>query len=108
MKKLFAIVCATALLGTSTLAGQWTQEQENTFSIMLYEAGKSDGNWEGHLDDFGLKSMTDCIAEFYSNTITYDLALEYYETMPPAVNEQFQIVLGICFQKAKEQESTFI
>lgn len=107
MKKLFAILCATALLGTSALAGQWTNEQETTFSKMLYDAGKSDGNWDNHLNDYGLKLMTDCITGYYSERITFELALEYYDTMPPDVNEEFQFVLGQCHSFAKEQENNF-
>ena len=108
MKKLFAVLCATALLGTSALAQQWTQDQKNTFSSMLYDAGKSDGNWSGHLNDYGLKTMTNCIASYYAERITYDKALEYYDTMPPEVNQEFQFVLTQCFNVAKNQEQTFI
>ena len=107
MKKLFAVLCATALLGTSAFAGQWTTEQETTFSRMLYDAGKSDGNWDGHLNDYGLKLMTDCITGYYSERITYELALEYYDRMSPTVREEFNGVLTECRIFAKEQENNF-
>lgn len=107
MRKLFAILCATALLGTSAFAGQWTSEQQTTFANMLYDAGKSEGEWDAHLNDYGLKLMTDCIASYYSERITFELALEYYDTMPPDVQKEFQGVLTQCHIFAKEQENNF-
>ena len=108
MKKLFAALCATALLSTSAFAQQWSTDQINKFSTMLYDAGRADGNWEGHLTDAGLRTMTDCIASYYSESITFEVALEYYETMPPEIQREFNFVLTKCHLVAKDQENTFI
>lgn len=86
----------------------WVTEQKEIFSKMLYDAGVSEGNWDGHLSRVGLKMMTDCIAAYYSERISFALALEYYETMPEHIHTEFSQVLSQCYYFAKEEEANLI
>lgn len=86
----------------------WTEENINTFSQMLYDAAKSDGNWDNNISDDGLHVLTNCITNYYSERISYRKALVYYDTMSPMARQEFDMVLQRCFQFALENENTFI
>ena len=86
----------------------WTEENINTFSQMLYDAAKSDGNWDDNISDDGLHVLTNCITNYYSEKISYRKALIYYDTMSPMARQEFEIVLQRCLQFALENENTFI
>jgi len=86
----------------------WTEENINTFSQMLYDAAKSDGNWDDNISDDGLHVLTNCITNYYSERISYRKALVYYDTMSPMARQEFDMVLQRCFQFALENENTFI
>ena len=86
----------------------WTDENINTFSNMLYDAAKSDGNWDDSISDDGLRVLTDCVTNYYSERISYHKALVYYNSMPEEVQQEFTIVLSRCYYFALENENNFI
>lgn len=109
MKYFITIITAALISANVAYAFEpWTQDNKVQFSNMLFEAGKSDGNWTGHLNDVGLRLMTDCITSYYAESISFEKALEYYDTMPQDVAREFNFVLGQCYNVAKNQENNFI
>ena len=111
MFKKFSLGCAAVLFAATVAFAShpsWKSQEVEKFSNMLYEAALSDGNWDNHLEPPGIKMMTNCIAKYYSERISFQKALEYYDTMPPDVNQEFQIVLYQCFQFVKENENNYI
>ena len=99
MKKFITAIAATLLVSTAIVQAQgWTETQRNTFSTELYDAAKSEGNWDDFVTNRELRILSDCITNYYSESLTYDTAYEYLTEMPPTASREFDTVVKRCYE----------
>lgn len=109
MKYFITIITAALISANVAYAFEpWTNTERNKFSQNLYNAAVEDNKWASHLDLLGVKVMTDCIADYYAERMSYIEVMSYWDKMPQHINIEFNKVLYGCFQVAKSSNNNFI
>jgi hypothetical protein len=97
----FIVALAIAMTIPTTIVNAeqpWTDSQRKSFQSELYTAAESEGNWKSSTSDPELLLMTECITEYYADSVPYAKAEEYLDSMPPSISAEFDTVLEQCYR----------
>ena len=87
------------------LRAPWTDSEFKHFQMELYRAAKSESNsWDELTTDPGLMLLTECIARYYAESISYPLAQVFLDSMPEERHREFNRVIEQCYEFVRSND----